>query len=317
MLSMPGTPTRDRLDPKKINTTPLRRPEWIRIAMRKNETQLQIHTLMRSKTLHSVCEEACCPNLNECWNSGTATFLILGSICTRACGFCDIRHGKPLPLDRLEPVHVAEAVEKMGLKHVVITSVNRDELKDGGASVFAEVIHRIHQLSPDSSVEVLIPDFRGDIAALSVVLDAGPDILNHNLETVPRLFKTVQPQDRLEWSRDVLVNSKRVAPGVITKSGIMVGLGETIDEIKSTMQLLRSWDVDILTIGQYLQPSRRHLPISRYYHPSEFEDLKRFGVELGFYWVESAPLVRSSYHAHDQIDYVRSRRKIIYNQPQA
>ena len=274
----------------------------------KNENQHQLNSLMRRKALHTVCEEAFCPNLNECWNSGTATFLILGDICTRACGFCDIKHGKPQQVDPHEPLRVAEAAQAMRLKHVVITSVNRDDLKDGGAGVFAETIQNIHELAPESTIEVLIPDFKGNETALHCVLEQKPDILNHNLETVPSLYKSVQPQDRLEWSQVVFINSKRIDPGMITKSGIMIGLGETLDEIKETMQLLRSWDVDILTIGQYLQPSRRHLPISRYYHPDEFVMLKDYGLNLGFKWIESAPLVRSSYHARDQIEKVRNSR---------
>jgi lipoic acid synthetase len=256
---------------------------------------------MRSKALHTVCEEAGCPNMGECWGSGTATFLMLGDICTRTCGFCDVKHGRPEQVDWQEPERVAQAVKNMNLRHAVITSVNRDERRDGGAPVFAMVIRRIRQLLPGCSVEVLIPDFKGSIEALRIVMAAQPEILNHNVETVPRLFKKVQPQDRYEWSKTILSSARDLDADVLTKSGIMVGLGETIDEVKQTMDDLRSWHVDILTIGQYLQPSRKHLPIHRYYEPDEFKALRTYGLEIGFKWVESSPLVRSSYHAAEQV----------------
>jgi lipoic acid synthetase len=239
--------------------------------------------------------------MGECWGSGTATFLMLGEICTRSCGFCDIQHGQPEPLDWLEPERVAQAVKAMELKHAVITSVNRDERRDGGAPVFAMVIRRIRQLAPGCSVEVLIPDFKGSLEALRIVMDARPDILNHNIETVPRLFKQVQPQDHYAWSQAILSQAKQLDPQVLTKSGIMLGLGETLDEVKEAMGDLRRWGVDILTIGQYLQPSRQHLPIARYVTPEEFAELKAYGLEIGFRWVESGPLVRSSYHAAEQV----------------
>lgn len=257
--------------------------------------------MMRSKSLHTVCEEAMCPNMGECWGSGTATFLMLGDTCTRSCGFCDIKTGRPEPLDWMEPERVAQAVQAMNLRHAVITSVNRDERADGGAPIFALVIERIRELQPGCSIEVLIPDFKGSIEALKMVMDARPEILNHNVETVPRLFRKVQPQDRYEWAEATLSNAKKLDPEVLTKSGIMLGLGESIDEVKETMQDLRAWDVDILTIGQYLQPSKNHLPIERYYHPAEFQELKDFGTDIGFRWVESGPLVRSSYHAEKQV----------------
>jgi len=294
-------PTRDRVNPEKIDTTPRRRPEWIRVRAPNSETYQHLQHLMRSKSLHTVCEEAGCPNIGECWGSGTATFLMLGDVCTRSCGFCDINHGRPEKLDWHEPERVAQAVHQMGLKHAVITSVNRDERRDGGAPIFAMVIRRIRELQPGCSVEVLIPDFKGSIEALRIVMDAKPEVLNHNVETVPRLFKTTQPQARYEWSETILRHARKLAPEVLTKSGIMVGLGEEFEEVKATMQDLRDWDVDILTIGQYLQPSRKHLPIHRYYEPSEFEALKDYGLGLGFKWVESAPLVRSSYHAGEQV----------------
>lgn len=298
---MPTIPSRDRVDPEKLDTTPRRRPEWIKVRAPSGDTFDQLQALMRRKALHTVCEEAACPNMGECWGSGTATFLMLGDICTRSCGFCDIQHGKPKPLDWLEPERVAQAVKAMELKHAVITSVNRDERGDGGAPIFAMVIRRIRELQPGCSIEVLIPDFRGSSEALKIVMDARPEILNHNVETVERLFKAVQPQDRYEWARITLTNAKKLDPEVLTKSGIMVGLGETMEEVKTTMRDLRDWGVEILTIGQYLQPSRRHLPIARYYTPEEFADLKAFGLEIGFRWVESGPLVRSSYHAAEQV----------------
>lgn len=297
---MTFTPTRGRVNPQKVDTTPRRRPEWIRVRPASQETYQRLQTLMRAKSLHTVCEEALCPNIGECWGAGTATFLLLGDICTRACGFCDVKHGRPNPLDQDEPERVAQAVRTMHLHHAVITSVNRDDLPDGGATMFARVIRRIRELVPGCSVEVLIPDFKGSLEALRIVVEARPNILGHNVETVPRLFKTVQPQDRYEWAAATLTNAKKLDPTVVTKSGIMVGLGETVDEIKATMRDLRAWDVDILTLGQYLQPSRRHLPIMRYYTPQEFEELRAYGLELGFRWVESAPLVRSSYHAAEQ-----------------
>jgi len=298
---MPAIPTRDRVNPETIDTTPLRRPSWIRVRAPSGETYDWLQSLMRKKALHTVCEEAGCPNMGECWGSGTATFLMMGDICTRTCGFCDIKHGSPAPLDWLEPERVAQAVKAMELKHAVITSVNRDERKDGGAPIFAMVIHRIRQLSPGTSIEVLIPDFKGSVEALKIVMDARPEILNHNVETVPRLFKQVQPQDNYQWSEATLRHARQLDPEVLTKSGIMVGLGETMDEIKATMRDLRSWEVNILTIGQYLQPSRKHLPIERYYTPEEFNELHDFGMEIGFQWVESGPLVRSSYHAAEQV----------------
>ena len=280
---------------------PARRPEWIRVRAPSGEAYEWLRGLMRSKSLHTVCEEARCPNVGECWGAGTATFLMMGDVCTRACGFCDIATGRPSPLDWAEPERVAQAVQAMNLRHAVITSVNRDERKDGGAPIFAMVIQHIRELQPGCSIEVLIPDFKGSIDALRIVVDARPEILNHNVETVPRLFRRVQPQDRYEWARATLSNAKRLDPEILTKSGIMVGLGETLDEVQATMRDLRSWGVEILTIGQYLQPSKKHLPIERYYTPDEFASLKTYGTSIGFRWVESGPLVRSSYHAEQQV----------------
>jgi lipoic acid synthetase len=280
---------------------PSRRPDWIKVRAPSGETYEWLREMMRSKALHTVCEEAHCPNMGECWGSGTATFLMMGDVCTRSCGFCDIATGRPSPLDWLEPERVARAVQRMNLRHAVITSVNRDERPDGGAPIFAMVIRRIRELQPGCSIEVLIPDFKGSREALKMVLDARPEILNHNVETVPRLFKQVQPQDNYHWAQATLTNAKQLDPDVLTKSGIMVGLGETIDEVMDVMRDLRSWGVDILTIGQYLQPSKNHLPIERYYTLDEFSGLEAFGKQIGFRWVESGPLVRSSYHAEKQV----------------
>lgn len=280
---------------------PRRRPEWIKVRVPGGESYDTLKTLMRSKQLHTVCEEAHCPNIGECWGAGTATFLIMGDICTRSCGFCDIKTGRPLPLDWAEPERVAQAVKSMNLKHVVITSVNRDERQDGGAPIFAGCIQRIRELQPGCSIEVLIPDFKGSWDALKIVMDARPEILNHNVETVPRLFKKVQPQDKYEWAMATLSNAKQMDSEVLTKSGIMLGLGEQYDEIVAVMHDLRQCGVDILTVGQYLQPSKQHLPIEKYYHPDEFASLKQLGYEMGFRWVESGPLVRSSYRADQQV----------------
>jgi lipoic acid synthetase len=308
--------TRDRIRTTDItaSATPQRRPPWIKVRAPSGETYEWLREMMRSKSLHTVCEEAMCPNLGECWGSGTATFLMMGDTCTRSCGFCDIKTGRPAPLDWLEPERVARAVQAMGLRHAVITSVNRDERKDGGAPIFAMVIRRIRELHPGCSIEVLIPDFKGSIDALRIVMDARPEILNHNVETVPRLFRKVQPQDHYEWAAATLSNAKKLDADVLTKSGIMVGLGETIDEVKAVMRDQRAWGVDILTLGQYLQPSKTHLPIERYYTPDEFAELKRYGLEIGFRWVESGPLVRSSYHAEQQVEALSVVHRQLYGE---
>jgi lipoic acid synthetase len=292
--------TKDNPSPDAA-TRPLRRPPWIKVRAPSGESYEQIRKLMRSKALHTVCEEARCPNMGECWESGTATFLMMGNICTRSCGFCDVTTGRPDPLDWLEPERVARAVQSMGLRHAVITSVNRDERSDGGAPIFAMVIRRIRELQPGCSIEVLVPDFKGAKEAIKIVMDARPEILNHNVETVPRLFKKVQPQDRYEWAQAALQHAKDLDPDVLTKSGLMVGLGETMQEIEQVMRDLRVWGVELLTVGQYLQPSKAHLPIERYYTPDEFDHIRNFGSEIGFRWVESGPLVRSSYHAGQQV----------------
>lgn len=299
-------------DPKH----PRRRPPWIKVRAPRGETYEQVYGLMRGQTLHTVCEEAQCPNIGECWGRGTATFLMMGDTCTRSCGFCDIKTGRPSPLDWAEPNRIAETVRALGLRHVVITSVNRDERADGGAPIFAMVIRRIRQLQPGCSIEVLIPDFKGSEMALRIVMDAQPEILNHNVETVPRLFKKVQPQDNYEWAMKTLENAKKMDPLVLTKSGIMVGLGETIAEVEQVMQDLVDRGVDILTIGQYLQPSKKHLPVERFYLPEEFDHFQEIGKQMGFKWVESGPLVRSSYRADLQVREL-SRLNYIHRQPAA
>jgi lipoic acid synthetase len=286
-----------------------RRPEWLRVPLRSGEEYHWLKRLMRAKQLHTVCEEANCPNIGECWRHRTATFLILGDVCTRACRFCNVQSGRPGPLDPEEAQHVAEAVQAMDLRHAVITSVTRDDLPDGGAAVFAEVVQRIRALQPGCTIEVLVPDFQGQVEPLQIVMDSQPDVLNHNMETVPRLFPRIQPRNRYDWSLEILAEAKRLQPDSVTKSGLMVGMGETTDEVLAVMADLRGVNVDVLTVGQYLQPTRQHLPIARYYTPDEFEAFEQRGLEMGFRWVASAPLVRSSFHAGDQIDHLLSREQ--------
>ena len=276
-----------------------RRPEWLKVRAPGGETYTQLKTMMRSKQLHTVCEEAHCPNIGECWHHGTATFMILGDTCTRSCGFCAIKTGRPFHTNPDEPREVADAVGKMGITHAVITSVNRDELPDQGSNIWAQTITEVKNLNPDVRVEVLIPDFKGDEICLQRVLDAQPHVLNHNIETVPRLYMTVRPQAKYERSLYVLDYSKK--HGFMTKTGIMVGIGEKFDEVIEVMKDLTSISVDIMTIGQYLQPTKEHLPVDRYVTPEEFETYKRIGKELGFRHVESGPLVRSSYRAERQV----------------
>ncbi|CAG0988204.1 partial lipoyl synthase, partial [Anaerolineae bacterium] len=284
----------------QTDNKPKRRPEWLKVRAPQGETYDELKRLMRVKTLHTVCEEALCPNIGECWGRGTATFLMMGDVCTRSCVFCDIKTGRPAPMDWDEPNRVAQAIKAMNLRHAVITSVNRDERKDGGAPIFAMVIQRIREAQPGCTIEVLIPDFKGSIDALKMVTDAAPEILNHNVETVPSLFKKIQPQDNYDWAMTTLGNAKRLNPNQVTKSGIMLGLGETKDEVITVMRDLANLEVDILTLGQYLQPSKQHHPIDRYVSLEEFAELKQIGLELGFRWVESGPLVRSSYNADRQ-----------------
>ena len=278
----------------------LTRPPWIKARAPMGPGYERLSLLMRDLDLHTVCEEARCPNLGECWNRGTATFMILGDVCTRACGFCAVKTGLPrLPPDPMEPARVADAVSRMGLRHAVITSVNRDDQEDGGASVFAACIHEVRARVPGCAVEVLIPDFKGNWSALGCVVEARPDILNHNTETVPRLYRQVRPGARFERSLELLRRAKDA--GLLTKSGIMLGLGEEWDEVLETVRRIREAGTDILTVGQYLRPSLQHLPIRRFYTPEEFERVKEFALSLGYPHVESGPLVRSSYHAEEQV----------------
>ena len=276
------------------------RPSWLRVRFPQGPNYTELRTLMREQNLHTICEEAMCPNIGECWENRTATFLILGEICTRNCGFCSVTTGRPTGLDLDEPRRLAEAVERIGLRHIVITSVTRDDLPDFGATQFARTITETRARIPSCRLEVLIPDFQGDRAALQIVLAAGPDVLNHNIETVPRLYRAARPGGRYTRALDVLRTSRELAPDIPTKSGLMVGLGEEWDEVVQTLQDLRDAGVKIVTIGQYLRPSLANLPMERYYTPSEFAELKRIGLEMGFGHVESGPLVRSSYHAHEQ-----------------
>jgi lipoic acid synthetase len=288
------------LQKNEINNTYTRspRPDWLKAKIPSGETYSGLKQLIDEHQLHTVCEEARCPNIGECWNSGTATFMILGDICTRSCGFCAVKTGIPIELDADEPRRVAEAVKLINAKYAVVTSVNRDELYDRGASIFAETIRKIREASPTCKVEVLIPDFKGDEFALNIVLDAFPDVLNHNIETVPRLYQTVRPQAKYERSLELLHRAKK--RGFVTKSGLMLGLGENLDEVIDVMKDLRRVNCDILTLGQYLQPTKEHLPVDRFVHPDEFKMLREKGLEFGFKHVESGPLVRSSYHAEMQ-----------------
>ena len=280
------------------------KPSWLRARAPVGDNFHRLKGLARGLGLHTVCESAQCPNIGECWNRGTATFMLLGDICTRRCGFCAVPKGRPQPLDWDEPRRVAEAVARLGLEHTVITSVNRDDDNLGGARIFAETIREIRRLAPGCRVEVLIPDFQGLDTALRTVLDASPDVLNHNTESVPRLYRVVRSGARYERSLRLLENAKKLSPGMVTKSGLMVGLGETVTELLEVFSDLAERQVDILTVGQYLRPSRDHLPIARFYTPEEFRYLKEEALRLGFRHVESGPLVRSSYHAHEQTESV-------------
>jgi lipoic acid synthetase len=276
------------------------KPEWLKVRAPGSENYLRLKGIMRELGLHTVCEEANCPNIGECWHHGTATFMILGDTCTRSCGYCNVIHGTPKSADAAEPVKVASAIHAMALDYVVVTSVDRDDLADFGATQFARTIAETRLRMPDTRIEVLIPDFQGDPAALRIVLDARPDVLNHNIETVPRLYRTARPGGRYERALGVLRRSRELAPDIPTKSGLMVGLGEHWEELVQVLADLRAAGVSIVTIGQYLRPSLANLPMERYYTPAEFDELKRIGLELGFGHVESGPLVRSSYHAHEQ-----------------
>jgi lipoyl synthase len=285
------------------------KPDWLKVRAPGSENYLRLRGIMRSLKLNTVCEDAHCPNIGECWHHGTATFMILGDICTRACAYCAVAHGKPTALDLDEPRRVAEAVQAMALKYAVVTSVDRDDQPDGGAGIFAETIREIRRLMPGTRVEVLIPDFKGEAGPLQTVLDARPDVLNHNTETVPRLYRMARSGGRYSRTLGLLQRSRRYAPHIPTKTGLMVGLGEEIDELVGVFRDLREVGVSILTIGQYLRPSPEHAPMTRYYHPDEFRALKREALALGFVHVEAGPLVRSSYHAHEQAEaYDRSQR---------
>ena len=278
--------------------TVLRKPDWIRVRIPASSEVGRIKNILRTRKLASVCEEASCPNISECFSHGTATFMIMGEICTRRCPFCDVAHGKPLALAKDEPRQLAEAVAEMKLKYVVVTSVDRDDLKDSGAGHFADCISELRAHNPDTRVEVLVPDFRGRMEiALEILSNCPPDVFNHNLETVPRLYKKARPGADYQWSLALLKQYKQLNPTVLTKSGLMLGLGETLDEVREVMRDMRAHDVDMVTLGQYLQPSRDHLALERYVHPDEFAELARDAKALGFSHVASGPLVRSSYHA--------------------
>ena len=278
------------------------KPDWLKVRAPGSPNYLRLREIMRGLKLNTVCEDARCPNIGECWHHGTATFMILGDVCTRACTYCAVAHGKPVTLDLDEPRRVAEAIKAMGLKYAVITSVDRDDLPDGGASIFAETIRHSRALMPDTRVEVLIPDFKGEKAPLRTVLDARPDVLNHNTETVPRLYRAVRSGGKYSRTLELLERSRAYASNIPTTTGLMVGLGEEHDELVEVFRDLRRVGVSILTLGQYLRPSPAHAVMTRYYHPDEFKELKRIALGLGFVHVEAGPLVRSSYHAHEQAD---------------
>jgi len=296
---------------RRVKDTVLARepkPAWLKVRAPGSENYLRLRGIMRELNLHTVCEEAHCPNIGECWHHGTATFMIMGDVCTRACGYCNVTHGAPAALDAAEPEKLAQAVEQMELAYVVVTSVDRDDLGDFGAGAFATTIRAIKARRPECRVEVLIPDFQGREDALQTVLDARPDVLNHNTETVPRLYRMARPGGKYVRALELLDRARKRAPAIPTKTGLMVGLGETSDEVVEVLRDLRKVDCQILTIGQYLRPSLAHLPMERYYTPDEFREFKRIALELGFGHVESGPLVRSSYHAHEQAEgYDRGR----------
>ena len=285
-------------------TVERRLPEWFKVKAPGSTNFIELRSQIQGANLNTVCEEAACPNIGDCWDRGTATFMILGDICTRSCSYCNVKTGRPITLDRTEPFRVAVTVKRMNLKYAVITSVDRDDLEDYGSSFFAETIKQIRHLSPSCNVEVLIPDFEGSRKSLVKVLNARPQVLNHNIETVRRVFKKVRPRGNYDVSLDLLRNVKKINGNMPTKSGMMVGLGETKDEILITMKDLRNVGCDLLTIGQYLRPSKKHHPLIRFYHPDEFAQLKKLGLEMGFKHVASGPLVRSSYHADEQHDAV-------------
>jgi lipoic acid synthetase len=286
------------------------KPQWLRAKAPSGDNFHNLKKLARGLGLHTVCESAQCPNIGECWNHKTATFMLLGDICTRRCGFCAVPKGRPEPIDWDEPRRVADAVATLGLKHAVVTSVNRDDDNIGSARIFAETIRQIRELTPDCRIEVLIPDFQGIEESLRIVLEAQPDVLNHNTETVPRLYRAVRSGARYERTLDLLAKAKKISPGVLTKSGVMVGLGESSEELVEVFRDLGTRGVDILTVGQYLRPSKDHLPIARFYEPEEFTYLRNQALRFGFRHVESGPLVRSSYHAHEHTDAAQAPRAV-------
>ncbi len=295
-----------------VTETRSRKPDWLKVRFPGGERFQHLKTLMREQRLHTVCEDARCPNIGECWNAGTATFMILGDVCTRSCGFCAVTTGRPGELDLLEPFRLAQAVKALSLDYVVITSVNRDDITSGGAEVFAACIKAIRRNDANVRVEVLLPDFKGNWDALAMVVGARPFVLNHNIETVPRLYRIVRPQARYERSLELIGRAKDAAPDMLTKSGFMVGLGETQEELFQVMRDLRTHGCDIVTIGQYLQPTKQHLPVARYYGPWEYQAFRDYGKELGFGHVEAGPLVRSSYHAEKQVrTTARTERDVI------
>jgi lipoic acid synthetase len=279
-----------------------RKPAWLKVKAPGGPNYVALKHMMRDLELHTVCEEAHCPNIGECWEHKAATFMILGDVCTRNCAYCAVAHGTPAPLDAGEPRRLADAVARMGLRHVVITSVDRDDLPNGGAEIFAACIEEIRRRLPGTSIEVLIPDFKGNPDALRIVVSARPDILNHNLETIERLYRIARPGGRYPRALELLARAKELSPALLTKSGVICGLGEDWDELLAALRDLRAARVDIITLGQYLRPSDQHLPIARWYTPDEFAELKRYGMALGFRHVESGPLVRSSYHAWEQVE---------------
>jgi lipoic acid synthetase len=285
----------------RVEPLPERKPPWLKVKAPGGQNYLRLKSLMRDLDLHTVCEEAHCPNVGECWEHGTATFMILGDVCTRNCAYCAVAHGRPAKFDPAEPSRVAQAAAQMSLQHVVLTSVDRDDLPDFGAWAFAETVREIKTAVPGCSVEVLVPDFQGRESSIATVLEANPDIYNHNTETVPRLYKKCRPGGRYERVMDIFRASKRLAPNIPTKTGMILGMGETIEEVDAVMRDLRDVDVDILTLGQYLRPSADHIPIDRYVAPAEFAHLRGAGMAMGFRHVESGPLVRSSYHAWEQV----------------
>ncbi len=290
----------------EIMQPPRRIPEWLRVRVHEGEGYKQLKQLVREKRLHTVCEEARCPNIYDCWNRRSATFMILGDTCTRACRFCAVTSGRPAEFDLGEPLRVAESIAQLGLRHAVITSVDRDDLRDGGAEIFARTIRAVRRLSPQTSIEVLTPDFQGDLGAIGVVAQARPDIFNHNTETVPRLYARIRPKAGYERSLQLLQTVKQLQPDLVTKSGVMVGLGEEREELLQVFRDMRGHGIDVLTVGQYLRPTAKHAPVVRYYEPADFLEIKAEALAMGFEHVESGALVRSSYHADEQIP---ARRK--------